>query len=62
MQKRVRKLLKNGFSPEQIAGRERQEGKAMVSHETIYQWIWADKRRGGDLHKYFRRQGHKYAK
>ena len=62
MQKRVRKLLKKGFSPEQIAGRERLEGKTMVSHETIYQWIWADKRRGGDLHKYLRRQGRKYAK
>ena len=29
----------------------------MVSHETIYQWIWQDKRMGGELHKRLRRQG-----
>ncbi|MFR9575530.1 MAG: IS30 family transposase [Rikenellaceae bacterium] len=62
MCKRIRKLLKRGFSPEQIAGRERLEGHEMVSHETIYRWIWLDKRRGGDLHKFLRRQGRKYAK
>ncbi len=62
MQKRIRKLLKRGYSPEQIAGRERLDGREMVSHETIYQWIWQDKRRGGDLHKFLRRQGRKYAK
>jgi IS30 family transposase len=62
MCKRIRKLLKRGFSPEQIVGRERLEGKVMVSPETIYRWIWADKRRGGDLHKLLRRQGRKYTK
>ena len=62
MCKRIRKLLKRGFSPEQIAGRERLEGREIVSHETIYRWIWWDKRRGGDLHKFLRRQGRKYAK
>ncbi len=62
MRKRIRKLLKKGFSPEQIAERERLEGREMVSHETIYRWIWRDKRRGGDLHKLLRRQGRKYAK
>ena len=62
MRKRIRKLLKKGFSPEQITGRERLEGREMVSHETIYRWIWEQKRRGGDLHKYLRRQGRKYAK
>lgn len=51
-----------GFSPEQIVGRSRLEGIAMVSHETIYRWIWEDKRRGGKLHKYLRRQGRRYAK
>ena len=34
----------------------------MVSHETIYCWIWNDKRQGGDLHKSLRRQGRKYSK
>lgn len=45
MRKRIIKLLKKGFSPEQIVGRSRLEGIAMVSHETIYRWIWEDKRR-----------------
>ena len=40
MRKRIIKLLKKGFSPEQIVGRSRLEGIAMVSHETIYRWIW----------------------
>lgn len=62
MQRRVKKLLKRGFSPEQIAGRSKNEDKPMVSHETIYRWIWEEKRKGGTLHKYLRRQGRKYAK
>lgn len=62
MQLRVKRLLKRGFSPEQIAGRSKVEGKAIVSHETIYRWIWEDKRSGGTLHKHLRRQGRKYAK
>lgn len=33
MRKRIIKLLKKGFSPEQIVGRSRLEGIAMVSHE-----------------------------
>ena len=62
MQKRVKRMLKIGFSPEQITGRCRLLGKEMVSHETIYKWIWADKRSGGELYKLLRRQGRKYAK
>lgn len=62
MQRRVKKLLKKGFSPEQIAGRSKREGKEIVSYETIYCWIWENKRKGGKLHLYLRRQGRKYAK
>jgi IS30 family transposase len=62
MKNRIIKLLKKGFSPEQIAGRSRLNGIPMVSHETIYRWIWKDKRSGGKLHKYLRRQGRKYSK
>jgi len=58
----ARKLLSRGFSPEQIRGRCELEGKEMVSHETLYRWIWQDKRNKGELHKYLRRQGRKYAK
>ena len=62
MKKRVKKLLRKDLSPEQIVGRSQVENIAMVSHETIYCWIWNDKRQGGDLHKYLRRQGRKYSK
>ena len=62
MKRKAKKLLKQDLSPEQIAGRSKLEGKEMVSHETIYQWIWADKRTGGNLYKLLRRQGRKYAK
>ncbi len=62
MQRKVKKLLQRGFSPEQIVGRSKLEGKPIVSHETIYRWIWNDKHKGGDLYKYLRRQGRKYVK
>ena len=40
--------LKNGWSPEQIAGRLKQEhGYAVISHETIYAYIY-DKRAGDE--------------
>lgn len=46
----VEKLLRQEWSPEQIAGRLKLEGQTAVSHERIYQHIYADKRRGGMLH------------
>lgn len=46
------------FSPEQISGRIKldcPEDKQMrVSHESIYQYIWKDKRKGGTLYKNLR--------
>lgn len=45
----VESLLRQDFSPEQIVGRARLEGRPVMCHETIYLWIWADKRRGGSL-------------
>ena len=58
---RARKILvESDFSPEQITGRCRVLGHDIVSHERIYQWIWADKRNGGTLYRHLRRQGKKY--
>jgi IS30 family transposase len=54
--------LNNDFSPEQIAGRAKLEGRECVSHETIYQFVWQDKKRGGELHKHLRNRGKKYGK
>ena len=34
----------------------------MVSHETIYRWIWDDKRKKGTLYQSLRRKGKKYNK
>ncbi len=59
---RVEALLKEDYSPEQVAGRCRLEGAECVSHERIYQHVWEDKRRGGDLHTHLRRKGRRYRK
>jgi IS30 family transposase len=50
------------YSPEQAFGRAKIEGKEMVSVESIYQYIWQDKRNGGVLYKYLRTKGKKYKK
>jgi len=48
--KLARELLEKDYSPDQIVGYCRRKGIKMVSHETLYQWIWWDKRHGGDLY------------
>jgi len=45
----IEALIRKGFSPEQIVGRRKLEGQAVMSHETIYRWIWTDQRGGGSL-------------
>ena len=62
MKETVISLLEEGYSPEQIKGRSNVEGFAMVSHETIYRWIWEDKRKKGTLYQHLRRKGKKYDK
>jgi IS30 family transposase len=54
--------LKNDFSPEQIAGRAKLEKVECVSHERIYQYVWADKKAKGSLFIHLRRKGRKYRK
>ncbi len=56
------KLTQQQWSPEQIVGWLKREGLAFVSHERIYQFIWANKRVGGDLYTHLRRRGRKYLK
>lgn len=48
--------LRQDWSPEQIHGVMRLKGLAPVSHERIYQHVYADKRRGGTLHTHLRCQ------
>src|ERR1017187_2759507 len=50
----IETLIRDEHSPEQIVGRRKLEGQAVMSHETIYRWIWADKRCGGTLWRHLR--------
>lgn len=50
----VEKLVRMDLSPEQAVGRLSREGRTTMSHETLYKWIWMDKRAGGDLWKHLR--------
>lgn len=43
-------LEEEQWSPEQIAGRLKLEGKDPISHETIYRRVLEDKKAGGDLY------------
>ena len=52
-------LLGLASSPEQIAGRLRRDGVVSVSTEWIYQYIRADRQRGGVLWRSLRRRGKK---
>lgn len=52
----VERLLRQEWSPEQIAGRLKLEKQPTVSHECIYLYVYADKRRGGTLHRHLRSQ------
>lgn len=47
----VRTLLQRQWSPEQISGyiRRHKLMERMISHETIYQYVWRDKANGGSL-------------
>ena len=57
----VEELLRCDLSPEQISGVLALHGVMHISHETIYQYIWRDKRRGGNLYRRLR-QRPKYRK
>lgn len=48
--------LAETWSPEQISGHLKVNGQASISHEAIYQHIYADKRAGGTLHRALRCQ------
>ncbi len=54
--KRVKQLLEEYWSPEQISLWLSFVGEQPVSHESIYQHIYWDKYCGGELHKYLRCQ------
>ena len=50
----VDELLRRQWSPEQVSGHPRREGRLSISHETIYRHVWRDKKEGGTLHTHLR--------
>jgi len=56
----LREKLKEGWSPEQIAGRMQLEKIGRISHETIYRFIYSNKANKGRLYKYLRHKNKKY--
>lgn len=52
----VERLIRLDWSPEEIAERTRLESTVQISPEWIYQYIYADKALGGDLHAHLRCQ------
>lgn len=52
----VEQLLRQEWSPEQIAGWLKRMKQPTVSHECIYLYVYAEKRRGGTLHQHLRSQ------
>lgn len=53
---RVERLLRQEWSPQQICGKLKREKQPAVSPERIYQYVYADKRRGGTLYRHLRSQ------
>ena len=51
---RVEALLREEWSPEQVAGYLRRQRELVISHETIYRHVWADWKQGGTLHAHLR--------
>lgn len=59
----IEEKLSLQWSPEQISGwLKKQEYQEAVSHETIYKYVWEDKKSGGLLYKQLRHSGKKYNK
>jgi IS30 family transposase len=50
----IQELLREDWSPDQVAGWLRRFHVLTISHETIYRYVWADKRAGGTLYQHLR--------
>jgi IS30 family transposase len=53
----VRFFLRLDWSPEQISLTLRWDRMLLISHETIYRYIWKDQKSGGDLYRHLRQSG-----
>lgn len=59
---RVFKYIGMEWSPDQVSNVLADKGILSVSHETIYSWIWADKKEGGTLWTHLRQSPKKRRK
>lgn len=55
-------LSENQWSPVQISGRLAKVHGIKISHETIYKFVWNNKKNGGELYKNLRHRAKKYNK
>ncbi len=62
IQKYIRVHLRLDYSPEQIAGRLKLDKDISISHETIYQYIYKNKKQGGKLYLLLAHKMKKYHK
>lgn len=62
MLKIIEEKIQLDWSPKQISGWLKKHEQLSVSYETIYQYIWADKKKMGTLYKHLRHHGKKYNK
>ena len=60
IEKYIRAKLKQDWSPEQISGRMKLDTGISVVHETIYRYIYSNKKNGGKLYTYLRHKNKKY--
>jgi IS30 family transposase len=58
----VNKQIRLDLSPEQVSGWLKKQHGIHISHERIYQHIWADRRNGGDLYTHLRQRAKKRRK
>jgi len=58
----VNEGIRFDLSPEQVSGQLKAERGIKLSHERIYQHVWADKRAGGDLYTHLRQSSKKRRK
>ena len=56
----IDEYIKEDWSPEQISGYLKNNNEITVHHETIYQYILADKKAGGQLYLHLRHQNKTY--
>jgi IS30 family transposase len=52
----IESMIRQEWSPEQVSGWLNENCVLQISHEWIYQYILADKRAGGELHRHLRCQ------